>query len=377
MRLFISILFIHLFLNINAQGIHFSDNREIPMQLNPAFAGVIHNKYVHRLVVAHRRQGNAILGSDEFETSYLSYDRKIGLCQFAEDIFIGIGTELLHDQVGAGISRSSQFFHRQELNLNTSLGIKLSRGSYLIAGLKMGLLSHGLSGNNLSYDNQFDGRDYDPNLPTMEVFSNTRLLYFDIGAGVMLRGTIQDNGRSQLLKVKTYELGMSFMHLNNKRENYLMNSLEEELEKEYRVHSRLDILINKTIITPSFILFKYGAIGSRGKEWQIRPALEFSFLKNWVIGGGARISNFADRGSNLDAVVFNLKWKPYEGIIGNKYRKDSMIIGLSFDMNVSPHLYRASNGYGALELFVVKYFTGNKNRAPCCPWSNTENQAFY
>ena len=377
MRLFISILFIQLALNINAQGIHFSDNREIPLQLNPAFAGVVHNKYVHRLVLTHRRQGNAILGRDEFETSYFSYDRKIGLCQFSEDMFIGIGAELLHDQVGTSVGKNAQFFHRQEANLNTSLGIKLGKASYLIAGLKTGLLSHGLSDNSLRFDNQFDGRDYDASLSSMEAFLNNRLLYFDIGAGVILRGALKGNGSNRYLKIKTYEVGMSFMHLNTKRENYLINSIGEELGKEYRMHIRLGMLINKTIITPSFILYKYGGIGDRGKEWQARPALELSFLKNWVIGGGARISNFADRGSNLDALVFNLKWKPYKGIRGKNNRKDSMIIGLSFDVNVSPHLLRASNAYGAFELFVVKYITGDKDKAPCCPWSNTENQAFY
>ena len=375
MRLFIFLIIFCFALNLSAQGVHFSDNREIPMQLNPAFAGVIHNDYVHRFVLAHRRQGNAVLGRNEFETSYLSYDRKLGLCKLTNDMFIGIGVEVLHDQVGTNFGKNAQFFHRQEANLNTSLGIKLNDESYLIAGLRTGLLSRGLSDDNLSFDSQFDGRDFDEGLSTLENFSNVRLLYFDIGAGFIFRGALYDNGRKQPIKIKTYEVGMSFMHLNNREEKFLINSVVEDLAKEYRIHAKADLLIDNGFkMTPSLILYKYGALFGKGKEWQIRSSLEFSVLKNWMIAGGMRLSNFAERESNLDALVFTLKWKPYADI-NNK--KDNLIIGLSFDRNISPHLAKATKGYGAFELFITKYLTGNKNEDPCCPWANTKNQAFY
>ncbi len=373
MKLFICILGIFFASNLAAQGIHFSDNREMPMQLNPAFTGIIHNNYIHRLLVAHRRQGNAILGKSEFETSYLSYDRKLGLCRGENAMFIGIGLELLHDQVGVSIGKDAQFYHRQEVNINASLGVRLNDASYLVAGLRTGLLSHGLSDENLTFDSQFDGRNFDDRLSTLEEFSTERLFYFDIGAGLLLRGAINNN------VLKTYEVGISFMHLNNKKKKFLLNSIQEELGKEYRVHGKVDFVFNRKFrISPSFILYKYGAlIGENGKEWQVRPSVEFPLLKNWIPTVGMRISNFANRGSNLDALVMSLKWKPYAGMGGTNNKKDNMIVGISLDLNVSPHLVNASRGFGAFEVFLTRYFTGSKNRSPCCPWSNTKNQVFY
>lgn len=377
MRLFIFLLVFFFASDLGAQGIHFSDNREIPIQLNPAFTGVIHNEYVHRFVLAHRRQGNAVLGENEFETSYLSYDRKLSLCEFADDMFIGLGIELLHDQVGVSFGSDKQFFHRQEANFNTSLGLKLFHGTHLVIGLRTGLLSHGLSDDNLTYDSQFDGRDFDGSIPTGESFLNDRLFYFDLGTGVLLRGTFNSVGGNRILQLKTYELGISFMHINNKENRFLTNSVEVELAKEFRVHAKVDLLLSGVKMTPSLILYKYGALGSRGKEWQVRPSLEFPILKKIMIAGGMRISNFAENGSNLDTLVFTLKWKPYKDIRDLNKNKDSIIIGLALDVNVSPQLAQATNGYGAFELFFAKYLRGSKNTKVCCRWSKDKNQVFY
>lgn len=167
------------------------------------------------------------------------------------------------------------------------------------------------------------------------------------------------------------------MHLNNAEKKFLVNSNKEELGKEYRVHGKMGLLFfNNFKVSPSFILFKYGALFG-GKEWQVRPAIDMLLLQKWMIGTGMRISNFAERGNNIDAVVFTLKWKPHVKTGNKKSRRDNMIVGLSFDLNVSRHQVRASRRYGAFEVFATRYFTGRKNTSPCCPWSNTENQAFY
>jgi len=363
-------------LTLSAQGIYFSDNREIPMQLNPAFAGVMHNDYVHRLNLAHRRQGNTVLGKSEFETSYASYDHKLGLCSLKDGMFMGVGLEVLHDQVGFNFGENTQYFHRQQANLNTSLGIKLSKGNYLIAGLRTGLLSRGLSGGNLTFDNQFDGRDLDSSLPTMEAFGNERLFFFDIGAGFMLRGSVNYVSVRPVIQLQNYEVGISFMHLNNKKKKFLLNSNEEEIDTEFRVHTKLQLRIARAFnLNPSLILYKYRHLLSQGKQWQVVPSLEFPLLKNWMLASGMRISNFAEGGSNLDALIFSLKWKPFSNSRLNT--RDNTIVGLSLDLNISPHLARASNGFGAFEFFVVKYFTGNNDKV-CCPWRNAKNhQHFY
>lgn len=371
MKLLIYLLAICFTSCLAAQGIHFTDNREVPIQLNPAYAGIIHKDYVHRFVVSHRRQGNTILEKNEFETYYASYDHKVGLCGILDDMFMGIGFDLFHDQVGRN---GKQFFHRQTINLNTSVGIKLNDASFLVAGLSVGALSHGLSKDNLTFDSQYDGRDYNASLPTLEGFSNERLFHFDMGAGLLLRGAIDYGGVDHLLQVSTYELGISAKHINSKKENFLINSSEVRIEEEYRVHTKLDLLINSKLkITPSFILYKYGALNSNGKEWQMRPSLEFPILRYWMLSSGMRISNFAEKRSNIDALVFTLKWKPYI----EKSDKDNMIIGLSFDINVSPHQVGASKHYGAFEFFAAYYFTAGKKKKTCCPWDETGNQVFY
>jgi len=366
MRFFLFIKVCLFSFNLFAQGVHFSDNREIPMQLNPAFTGVIHGDYVHRAVLSHRRQGNATLGRNEFETYYISYDRKISLCEWADGLFVGVGLEVVHDQVGMTFGGDAQYFHRQEANLNTSLGIQLGEGNYLIGGARAGLLSRGLSGENLTFDSQFDGRDFDGNLATMEAFENDRLFYFDLGAGLMLRGSIQSMGGNQLLQLQTYEIGMSFLHLNNKREQYLANTVVEDLEREYRIHAKAALLVNDRFrMIPSLIYYKFGALGSQGRQWQLRPSLEFPFWKKAMLSGGTRISNFAERGNHVEALVFTAKWKPYSDINkSNRFGKDDLIFGISIDINTSPNLARSNRGFGGFEVFLTKYFRGNSNTPP-------------
>lgn len=366
-RIIISIITLLLSANLFAQGVFFSENREVPLQLNPAFAGITHSNYVHRLVLAHRRQGNTILGNHEFETSYFSYDRKVGLCNFAKDLFLGIGGEIFHDQSGITFGQESQFFHRQEINLNTSLGIQLGASMNLIAGLRTGLLIHRLSDENLTFDSQFDGRDYNSGLSTMETFENTRFNYFNLGVGLILRG-------AGLQRIENYELGISLMHINNKTGHFLANSNDEELGKEYRLHGKTTLMLGRAIIIPSIIVYKYGKFFS-GKEWQIRPSVDFPVLKKWMIGSGTRISNFAENGSRIDALILTVKWKPHDSTLRNK--SDHLIVGFSFDINIAPTQTKASNGYGGIEIFLAKYFSGNKNKSPCCPWADTKHQVFY
>ncbi|MEO1410135.1 MAG: PorP/SprF family type IX secretion system membrane protein [Bacteroidota bacterium] len=378
MKLLPSLLLLCFALHLNAQGIHFSDNREVPLQLNPAFAGAIHNKYVHRLVLAHRRQGNAVLGRDEFETTYLSYDLKLGLCDRVEGMYIGLGLELLHDQVGRTLGEEAQFFHRQEANANAALGISLGKGSYLMAGVRGGLLSHGLREDRLTFDNQFDGRDFDASRSSLENFATERIMHFDLGAGVILRGTIPSRGVDRFVRVETYELGLSLMHLNNKRDRFLANSVVGDLVREYRVHAKFDLLFEDRFrMRPALLFYKFGGFFNNGKQWQLRPLLEFPALNRLMFAGGTRISNFAERGSHLDALVFTLKWKPYRAIGGGRTEKDHLIVGVSVDVNISPQLVPATGGFGAFELFVTKYFNGDRTKPVCCPSSNTENQVFY
>ena len=360
-------------LNTNAQGIHFSDHREMPIQLNPAFTGIIHNDYLWRAGLAHRRQGNAILGTYEFETTYMYFDRKFSFCNSVSGMFAGLGVEVLHDQVGHTFTENPQYFHRQEAKLNASLGLQISKRNHLIAGVKLGLLSHGLSDQELKFDNQFNGRNFDPTRSSMESFESTRFNYFDMGLGVLMRGSFGTKSSSSFIGIKTFEIGVSILHLVNSRKKFLVNSPAQDLVKEYRFHIKANMqFMKKGRIVPSLIIYAYDSPFTNSKQWQIRSSVEFPVLSYIMFSGGLRISNFAERGNNPDALVFTLKWKPY-----TDSGKDNLIVGVAFDLNISPNSVRATNGYGGIEVFATHYFGSSKDSVLCCPWSNTTNHVFY
>ncbi len=368
MKIFNSIILLFLLAQpLSAQDIHFSAWEEMPFIMNPAYTGSIHGNYKNRATTAHRKQWNAALGRADYETYYAAYDHKLSFCDVGSGaVYLGLGFDMYHDHVGQRLGESIQFYEHNSVRANLAFGYVPSQRLSLIAGLNIGWLNYGIDDGNLTFDNQFgyvggSQYDYNPALASGEEFLYTNINYVDIGAGFLISGSNMENFH--------YEGGVSFLHLNDSKKKFLANSNDRELIREYRVHGKLGIDLNRNKrLNVLLAHYKYGGFfGRDGQQWQFNTRLEFATKINrsneFLLAAGSRISNLDGRGINPDAIILGIKWRPYLGQWESNAISNTTL-GITYDMNISPHFARATNTMGAIEFYLS--FAFGKDNKVCC-----------
>ena len=350
----------------SSQDLHFSAWEEMPHLVNPAYTGMIKGNYTNRLLTGHRRQWNAALGRADYETYYGSYDHRLSFCKNSiAGVYIGLGLDVYHDQVGTIIGEESQFYSNNKVNGNFAFGFVASKSFSIVVGANLGWMNYRLDDSQLTYDNQFGQFDYDPSLPTGENFAYENLNYLDTGAGLLLRG--------ELNKLVRLEGGIAFLHLTGANKKFLENSNTRELKREYRTHLTVNFdKGGKTAMNVYLAHYKYGGLVSgNGKQWQANMRVEAIRRPNRNndihLGVGARISNVDGKGINPDALIIVAKWKPYMGTGQGYNSTKNVTLGISYDLNISPYLAKATSGRGSIEFFM-SYAFGKDDKVCCKPW---------
>ena len=156
------------------QDIHFTQYNFAPMNVNPAFAGLMEGN--HRINIKHRNQWTSVLRENSYKSIAASYDFKI--CNGGNPF--GFSLSLLGDQSG------ELAYSNVQANLGISYHQKLETGNYLVAGIQAGINQYRFTDDNLRFDEQFDGFDFDPTLPNFEEFDqlSTRIM-LDLNFGVL------------------------------------------------------------------------------------------------------------------------------------------------------------------------------------------------
>ena len=155
-----------------AQDIHWSQFNDIPLFQNPAHAGHFDGDY--RFVGNYRNQWRSV--TVPFSTISLSADMPLSGYKN-----IGVGLLFFNDAVGDGKLQTT------EVQGNISYLFKLTSDSSHIfrAGLNFGMNHRQINWSQLYFDNQFNGTQFDPNLPTNELFQTDRKTNASVGAGFL------------------------------------------------------------------------------------------------------------------------------------------------------------------------------------------------
>ncbi len=157
-----------------AQDIHFSQYAETPSSINPALAGVTYNT---RAIANYKTQWATV--TDKYQTMGFSFDQTIKHKKLKGNYF-AVAANIFKDV--AGDAKLS--------TLNPNLGVsyiqKISKKMKFSGGLQSGFFYRTLDGSNLRYDRQYDGYNYNPNLPTGENPTKSGVTSFDLGGGVNL-----------------------------------------------------------------------------------------------------------------------------------------------------------------------------------------------
>ena len=302
-----------------AQDLHFSQYNNSPLNLNPSQTGLFNGDW--RFMGNYRTQWSSI------PVPYNSYS-------IATDT--RLKTKLLNDVPAVGLvintdKAGDSRFTTTQILLSGSFVKKLSNDSvhFVSIGVQPGITTRNFNTTDLTFDNQYDGDQYNAALGSGENFSKTRITYFDFGAG--LSYLFKKNERTRI------NLGFAGFHLNKPKQSYFDNK-EIRLDAKTTLHCLAQFPVSANVdVLPSFMIQQQGKynetlIGLFGKYY-LKPIDGMSTAI--AIGAFQRIR---------DAFIVK---------ISVDYRNFNF--GLSYDITTSK-LRRANNSRGALEISLVYVF---------------------
>ncbi|MCF8245891.1 MAG: PorP/SprF family type IX secretion system membrane protein [Saprospiraceae bacterium] len=184
-------------LTANAQDIHFSQFNNSPANLNPALTGVFGGDL--RFVANYRSQWSSV--PVDYRTLSGAFDSKLYHKAFAKNGYLGYGLVFNNDVAGDAQIGISQ------VGANLSFTRQLSDALFASIGTQIAVGQRSVSPEKLSYEEQWNGDIYDPNLSNGESFSGTSKGIGSISTGLNLHYQV-DGTRTKV------DLGSGIFHLN-------------------------------------------------------------------------------------------------------------------------------------------------------------------
>jgi len=193
---FVTFLFTSIFVNENAVGqdLHYSQFYNAPQVANPALTGIFNGdeRYIGNL----RDQWRWV--PVPWFTMGGAYDRKFYPKKSDNHFFSG-GANFFHDRQG------DSRLNLSTLNISGSYSHILNPQNILTGGLALGFSTRGFSTSDLTWDKQWDGATFDPNLSSGENFNTERIYFLETGLGL--------NYRYQRSKRTKVDIGAGVFHL--------------------------------------------------------------------------------------------------------------------------------------------------------------------
>lgn len=316
-----------LLLEANCQDSQFSQFYNSPILLNPSLTGAINGKI--RILTNYRNQWSSI--TKPYKTFAFTFD--IGLMKKkGKRGFIGAGLSFLSDEAG-----SSQLGFNQ-VNLSLAYHTHISSYNNLSAGIVGGFSQRYINYSKLEWNSQYNGNNFDPNLPTYEIGYSENRSYPDFGAGLewtYTKGEMYAIAKNQ----PCINVGFSVFHVNHPNISF-HSSANDNLPIKFIFHGNTQICFNNKIYSfvPSILFVKQGT------------------LKDIIVGGLARKKlNEESRYTGFNkgsAISLGCLYRIGDAVIPYwQLEFANYAIGLSYDINISG-LTIASSGRGGFEISI-------------------------
>lgn len=318
--------------------VHFSQFYETSILRNPSLIGVFSNDF--KVGAYYRNQWSSI--SNPFVTASAYGEARVPIGHYSND-YLSFGLLGYSDKAGSLHQTITSVY--PAINFNKSLNNEKNR--YLSVGFTAGYTQYGYDKSAVTVNNQFQGGHFDPNNPTFENLSSTKMTMWDLGAGINF------NTSSGVNNQVTYIIGLSGYHLTQ----------------------------------PSFSYFETPGV-THNMRWNVNGAVGFSVRENMSV---QLHTNFSLQGTYMESVsgmLFTLAEKgggdrpAYAVTAGLFYRlQDALIpvvklkykntaVAMSYDINSST-LKQASRLQGGYEItFSITGDFTNKTgilRKTVCP----------
>ncbi len=309
-----------------SQDIHWSQFNQNPLFQNPANTGLFDGDY--RLHANFRNQWKSV--TRPFTTTSLSGD--LNLEKFHK---IGVGVLFFNDFAGDGKMTTN------ELNLLCAFPIKIDSNLTIRTGINFGINNRNFNSNPLSFDSQYNGMFYDPNLPTNESFQTTSKTNITLGLGA--------NAQQKFSKFKL-QYGIAFFNLNRPNQGFFGASIKRPIRTS--VNTTLSYPISATLT--------------------LEPAINIQIQKKYteLIFGSSIKQHLKLTSSQEIDISFGTWWRTNDALILNiGCYYNNLFGGFSYDINFST-LKTASNFRGGPELafrYIFKKFKPENKLRKICP----------
>lgn len=314
-------------ISVWSQDFHLSQYDAAALNVNPALTGVFKGDY--RVHGHYRTQWSAV-ATKPFTTGLVSFDMR-------HNKNWGFGGQIANFRAGTG--------GYNVVGVLPSASYKFAIGEekihFLSFGAQLGFFQKSINSSSLTFASQYvktNGGEFNPGIPSGEVFLNNGIFKLDLNLGVMYYFSKPNN------RINPFG-GITFYHLNRPTESFLGESNKLAIRPQVIAGTR--IIINpKIAITPK-LFYQYQ---DKASEFTYALASQFYLETYDIFLLGTVIFR------NEDAAIFEFGAK-YGNFIGR----------ISYDINTS-NLTSVSSGRGATELSLTYIFSRpNPNPAPTCP----------
>jgi type IX secretion system PorP/SprF family membrane protein len=325
-QLFLIFATLVLVVKLPAQDIHFSQFDVSPTLINPAATGVS-NDADFRFVANYKNQWSSV-SSVPYSTMAGSYDMSL-FKNKEKNAYLGVGISAFSDVAGKSKYGMSQY------NFNISGIQKLNEENILSAGLMAGYAQYKANLAGLSWDNQWNGEVYDPNLATGEnTYGRTRN-FIDIGTGLLWQKNKGD-------RISTFGASVFHPHKPNKSLN---GDVKDKINPKMIFHGGFDIKLPGADNRPDRYLHPKIMYVKQGPHSEIVLG---TFLK-YVIQSSSRYTTYRNA-ITLDIGGF---YRVKDAIVfATSFDYGNIRLGMSYDVNVSK-LRTASYYQGGIEFSLV------------------------
>jgi type IX secretion system PorP/SprF family membrane protein len=316
----------------HAQDLHFSQYFNSPLLVNPANTG-FNPDYDFRLGANYRDQW-ANVGTP-YRTMSAWSDVKMFTDRF-ENGWMGLGAAFYKDMAGSGnLTRTSGY-------LSMAWHQMLGYNSLLSGGFSLGFTSKRIDASKLTFDDQWNGKFFDINIPSNEPFAYSQTSYLDLNLGLNYAYFASENFY--------LNAGISVMHVNTPRETFFDPSISDN-----RLPMRITGFLNTNI--------------KMQNVWILNPNLYVSKMGNaWetVLGFNA---NRDLNGDGSKQLILGLYFRNSDALIPMAgYEINDLRITMNYDATVSS-LGPQNGTRGAYEISIVKngIFPSSAGRSVRCP----------
>jgi type IX secretion system PorP/SprF family membrane protein len=310
-------LSIFISVSIKAQDAHLSQYDALPVLLNPAMTGNL-------------AAPNSIRAGAQFRSQWGALSSNITSAAFAVDAPLnerwGVGGYIINNQ-------QSEYFNTFSFILSGAYRVTATDQNkhFLSVGLQAGIILKSLKDDKLVFDSQYNNGNFDPDLPSGEVFARSSKVLPEINLGLYYGFT------DPAKKAHPY-LGFSIFHTTSPDESFFYGS-ESHLPRKWVLNSGCNIDITK--------------------EFGIEPKLLYmTQLNNYELMAGMNFNyTFKDQDIKVMTGVF---YRSKDAVIvqaGVLYKNLNFI--MSYDINTSS-LNAYSYKRGGLEFSIVANGIGEK-----------------